>query len=623
MNAVLWLALAAQELQDAATLDAHSRYFTSLAISRDGSRVAAGDSGGTVTVWSDALEKTTAIRAHDTSVRALCFSPDGRRIATAGFWDGTARLYDVESGKRIADLERREKGEIAAFRFSDDGRTLSWGFLHTQAVWVTFDLEAGKVVSEFTLPLRGGFVGVHGDRYIVRLFTRGTQFWRTGEARADSTIPGDAESAAWTPDGSSVLLLFRESGKTTLSMRSAADRKQQWEASWPAGVYILAVGEKVAYVANKDEILSVNVGDGRSAVFAKSTGAFRGALSPDGRRLYSIRGGEIAVWDVATAGKRNRALAESGHATAAVFSSDSKTLYSRGHDSRLLAWSLDQDPPRQDWESELHPMGAGLRTVSDVVLAGSTEGQWDVFDARGSRLGTVLDLSPDKSTAVYVDFWTREAEIASFPDRANRRKLPGHVHRAQLSARGTYALAFDVDLKTLIVYSAADGVEVHRLQLEMGAQGMMSPDEKRIASLYGSSVRIYDLADKKNWTLAIGTTCDLRFSPTSERLFGRSLEGDSVVWKLEDRSKLELKESTQEGKVPAVAFSADGALLAWAGEDLKIYRVEDAKRLQTIEARVDGISFSPDGRWVAGIERRKEAPQYENQGAIRLWRVVR
>ncbi len=54
---------------------------------------------------------------------ALSFNRGGDRLATAG-WDGTARLWDVATGKPVRVL-RGHAGEVNVVLFSPDGRLLA------------------------------------------------------------------------------------------------------------------------------------------------------------------------------------------------------------------------------------------------------------------------------------------------------------------------------------------------------------------------------------------------------------------------------------------------------------------------------------------------------------------
>lgn len=70
----------------------------SVAISRNGKYWAAGSRRGEVRVWREEGKLLhLAWLSHTDTVRALAFSPDERTLAT-GSWDGSIKLWDIESG---------------------------------------------------------------------------------------------------------------------------------------------------------------------------------------------------------------------------------------------------------------------------------------------------------------------------------------------------------------------------------------------------------------------------------------------------------------------------------------------------------------------------------------------
>lgn len=78
---------------------------------------------------STALRRSLALQPriiaelqHNSSVNAVAFSPDGRKVATASY-DNTARLWDVETGKQIQRLEH--DGSVYGVAFSPDGQKLA------------------------------------------------------------------------------------------------------------------------------------------------------------------------------------------------------------------------------------------------------------------------------------------------------------------------------------------------------------------------------------------------------------------------------------------------------------------------------------------------------------------
>jgi WD40 repeat protein len=87
------------------------------------------------------LENPDGTRYTDTA-RSLAFSPDGEKLATAGY-DGTLRLWDVETRRQIGDPVARRDGDevVRTVLFSPDGATLAAASDHDRAVRL-FDVGA-------------------------------------------------------------------------------------------------------------------------------------------------------------------------------------------------------------------------------------------------------------------------------------------------------------------------------------------------------------------------------------------------------------------------------------------------------------------------------------------------
>ncbi len=81
---------------------------------------------GVITLWDVATGRSTLIgSSYPTELRALVFSPDGRRLATAGSSSGDLfRLWDVASRRCLLTLPAADRRFYTRLGFSPDGTTL-------------------------------------------------------------------------------------------------------------------------------------------------------------------------------------------------------------------------------------------------------------------------------------------------------------------------------------------------------------------------------------------------------------------------------------------------------------------------------------------------------------------
>ena len=96
----------------------HDSTVRAVAFSPDGTRVATASHDWSARVFDAATGVELARLDHDDMVSAVAFSPDGTRVATASS-DGSARVFDAATGVELARLDH--DGPVYAVAFSPDG----------------------------------------------------------------------------------------------------------------------------------------------------------------------------------------------------------------------------------------------------------------------------------------------------------------------------------------------------------------------------------------------------------------------------------------------------------------------------------------------------------------------
>ena len=89
-----------------------------MAVSADGSKLAAGGFDGNVWVWETGRDEPTRTPMHRGIVHTLAFAPDGRSLVSGGH-DGTVRFLDLELMQERFNVS--SGSEARALVFSPDG----------------------------------------------------------------------------------------------------------------------------------------------------------------------------------------------------------------------------------------------------------------------------------------------------------------------------------------------------------------------------------------------------------------------------------------------------------------------------------------------------------------------
>jgi WD40 repeat protein len=570
-----------------------------VALHPDGRRLAVGDDDGTL-VFFDAHTRRRLARPHESGLTAhiasLAFSPDGSRLASAGFDEGGGfvDLFDGRSLRYIARLGVVELNYAGAphITFSPDSRVLAVeARYNANRVVFRWDAKTGDalrptVMPATTSPALFDFVS---DRRVVTAAKDATTVRDAVTLRPLRRFPAGGEATAFSRAAGLVAFGAQDGSLRLLDVRTGALREAAGRHEGPvAAMRFNSRGDRLV-TAGADERLIV--WDPRRAA-AVETLAARGIglvqdleVAADGRTAYSAgRDGTLISWDLTGERRWERrfevrsatrqwrspfAATADGSQFAVVVAGGGVDLID-GHTLRRTA--RFQPARGRAVAAALAPDGAMLAMTTNA-------GKLELWDTRARRRLVEPQIAhaaePEAVTFSGDGRWlaTGDASIARLWD-VHRRSTAGSFvqgggHHLSLSPDGTMLAVTALNDRFrggLEIRSVPALESILTVPVPAGTVARFAPDGRSL--VYGDREGRVWTVDTRTWkpTGRIGGDgawiLDAGLSPDGRLLVTTSNDGTGRLWDLAARRPIGTAPSGGSGDSLAAGFIRGGTHLA-------------------------------------------------------------
>lgn len=499
-----------------------------VAISPDGALLAAGEGkiatglgtlslaiappspSGNILIWQLADRRIhSRIHGHNGGVRAVQFSPDGRKLASASN-NGQVKLFDPDSGE-ILSTETNFPGPVYSLAFTPNGRELA------AASWYPFHQSGNiHILDAKTLERKRVLRSEAGPVMCVAISADGSKLASGGDDRI---------VRLWDYEGLREIGAFHGHTNGVVSVAFSPDGNRLASAGWDK------------------QVLGWNLKDGSVRQRIPTTNQFSVAFSPDGK-LLACSARTVDLRDIGT-GKAVRYLTEYKNVDIrTTFSPDGRTLAATGMDGRLHFWDTET---WRHWTPTAEDSDQGRpRTTLDCDshFAFSPDSRWLVMPGYDNAI-RIWEARTGKllNTIHATNFFN---SVAFSPD--GQRLILGTGQTAQLLELW--------DLEGRRIDSIPENASVLRV----------SKDGQWLASgNFRTGINVRDLASMKvhaNFDAHRSTIYCVQFSHDSKLVATASWDGTVKLWHVASGQEL-LTIPSRFGTVWSVAFSPDDSILAF------------------------------------------------------------
>ncbi|PSM32187.1 WD40 repeat domain-containing protein [Haliangium sp. UPWRP_2] len=593
----------------------------------------------------EAVDRTNVVLVgHQDAVYSAKYSPDGRRLLTAGA-DKIARIWDAETGRLHVALSGHT-GSIFSTNYSPDGQlVVTAGKDTTARLW---DAATGQIRFELTGhsgPVSMATFSPDGRRVVTASWDKTVRIWDVALGKPLFVLRGHREdtfSALFSRDGRRLITagLDKEAilwdgltGKVLRRFKGHQQRLYSAEFS-PDGQHIVT-----ASTDRTARIWDADTGKCVAELVGHSDGLNGASYSPDGQHIVTYSPDKTArVWQASN----GRLVVElKGHRSSVVsaaYSTDSHRILTTSEDGTARLWDAKTGHLLADlyghtatvWGASFSPDGRSIVSASADHTARTWSPQTTkVLKVLKERQAKAAEYSHDGGRIVVVgsDQQVRLWEVESGRLLGEFKGHPAAVYSATFSPDGKYILTASAD-GTARVWGAEKQQQFMLLAGHQGAvrSARYSPDGVHI-------VTVGDDATARIWDARTGSSLgilqvnsdllwNVNFSPDSRHIIVVGSPQNASIWDLSTKRCIaELKGHSRT--VVSGAYSHDGRFVLTGSWDnsARVWDAITGGLVRELKGHTDSIEraiFRKDGTLIVTASADKTIKIWDTKSGLIL-----
>jgi len=562
----------------------------SVAYDPNGEYIAIGDKAGVLNIYDIKNRELMYSKQFDDTVSGLDFSPDGTRLGVVS-WDGTAKVFGVESGDELFSLAGHDGYSIYDIDFSPDGNLIATG----GGDWYVKIWNANNGSIRVTLPS-------HTDSVNSVAFS--TDSTRLVSGSDDDTV------ILWDLENNSLLNKFRPDGFDTAGGYVNSVAFNPWDDR------IIAGGYQTVVIWDADDYSEIHRLRGNQA------DVYSVAFAPDGLSMLTASSG-VKIWDWYYGTERFNLSSHRGEVTSAAYSSDGQYILTGSWDTTTKLWSanLKLETLRLTQHIDQNT-DANYSSDGKWIITADSSGYVFVHDAQTGDVVYDYDVADDEQINA-VSFNPQNSEQFVTGDDIGQLQVwqlgqtdpvwsvsayDGWVESAIFSPDGSMILTAG-GKEAVRLWDAQSGDLVRELNdpdENYVYKARFSPDGKRIiTATRGNIAQIWD-AQTGEWILDLVGHTDYVLTAifSQDGKYAYTAGYDNTIRKWDSETGEELLIMTgHTGRVRDLDISPDDSLLASGSADttVRVWDVETGKEIFNYQGNNEysrSVAFSPDGKRV-------------------------